>query len=170
MWFISLLLRTLAMGLSCSFTSDKFLCFCIFSFCLSVCLLLYVKKKKKVCFLLLVSIGLWRRDHVVPGSGSTGNVPGVCCVRSAVLFWLLYLSGPLSAEALLAWYEQYLVPGLNGQILTRCALVCLCNKTPHHLHQNWGSAKLSGLRAGLLGGGALYAETEASISEKGNKG
>ena len=49
-----------------------------------------------------------------PGPGGTSEgVSNECCVHSAVLSWLLYLSGQLSAEVLLACCGQCLVPGLN---------------------------------------------------------
>lgn len=43
--------------------------------------------------------------------GTLGNISGVCCVHSALVFWLLYPSGQLSAEALCACCEHSLVLG-----------------------------------------------------------
>ena len=47
----------------------------------------------------------------------------VCRMHSGIVFWLLYPSGQLSAEALLACCWQYLVLGLNAVNFNCCALV-----------------------------------------------
>ena len=48
-----------------------------------------------------------------PGPGFSMSVYNVCCLCFVVLSWLLYLSGQLSTEVLIARCGQCLVPGLN---------------------------------------------------------
>lgn len=102
------------MALSYPFIWDKFLCLLILSF--SVCFCVLGKSaspvleencltKKRSCSVLPYGV------HCFPGPGASESVSTVCCLCSAVLFWPLYLSGHLSAEAFFACCGHGLVPG-----------------------------------------------------------
>ena len=54
-----------------------------------------------------------KRSCSVQGLELSGSVSGVCCVHSAVVFWLLYTLSQLSAGALLAFCGQFFVLGLS---------------------------------------------------------
>ena len=51
-----------------------------------------------------------KSSHRVLGLGSE-SVCGVCCMHCALLFWLLFPSGQVSTQALLACGGQCVVPG-----------------------------------------------------------
>ena len=67
-------------------------------------------------------MALWRRGPCSAQGLASGSMYAVCCmVCSAVVFWLFCPSGKSSADALLTWYTQCLVSGLN---VTSFSYVC----------------------------------------------
>lgn len=93
----------------------------VFLFCLSLCACFSVLgqsatstifegngfMKKSSCSALQFNI------PYSPGSGASESISNVCCMRSAIVSWLLYLLGQLSVEVLFAYCGQRVVPGLN---------------------------------------------------------
>ena len=96
-----------------------------------------------------------------PGPGASGSVSGMCCMHSAVVFWLLYPSGQASAEAVLA---------CNGQCLVLGQIMASFNEAWSGLLVKWdlmlltlelkpcrtvcsGDVVWAGVSAGLLGKG-----------------
>lgn len=67
----------------------------------------------------------------------------MCCIYYASVFWLPHPSGQSSAEVLLAWCGECVIPGLKVLILTKCGLFCLWNESCHHLHWNLVPVELS---------------------------
>ena len=95
-------------------------CF-VLSFCLSLCTCFSVLRMSAVSSVLDYNGSMKKRSYSAlqcnvpysPGPVTSRSVSSVCFMHSALICWLLYPSGQLSAETLFACCGQCLVPGLN---------------------------------------------------------
>ena len=64
-----------------------------------------------------------KRSYTVQDLVLQGSVSGVCCVQSAVVFWVLFSSGQAYAEFLLVYMRSVWILSTVWQVLTRCLLL-----------------------------------------------
>lgn len=147
------------MAFSSPFILDIFLCLLF----LSNSLWLLLCEKGQLHLLFFKVMALWTRVPIVPCS-AVSPVPEdlelqsglyMCGVCPAVESRPLFPSVQLSAAGIFASCGQRLVPGQEGLILTRCALICLWNETSHFC-QNWGPAKYTGCEMRMVSFGWVF--------------